>query len=480
MKDGAGTYEKLGIVIGRSTSLRFSFLISAELRRNDYVMVHAGTGRVIGVVDTIENISDLNAQKAFELMNGQETCYREHGVAHVAAVGIIQGEKVEMPEFPVEGGSPVYRATERDIRQVLGIADSGAFVGKLHGTDISATLNLEDLVQRHMCILAKTGAGKSYLAGVLIEELLKNSITVLVIDPHGEYCTLTEPADEAWSKYAAHVRLFAVDPSINSTSSKISFTLSNFKSAELLSATALSGNKSAELLLSKWMNEHGEDVNPEDLLKAETDDAIGLRLKEELESLFSQGAFAARGTPVSEILSEGRTSVLSFKGLPPEQQSLLTCRLLTALFEMRKRGKVAPLVVVLEEAHNFCPQQGAVSSSRIIRTVAAEGRKFGLWLLVITQRPAKVDKNVLSQCNTQFILRVTNKNDLSAIANSVEGLTPGLLDEIPVLGTGVAVVSGGGLPFPLIVDVRPRESRHGGESPGLFEKAEPDRQEVES
>ena len=79
-------------------------------------------------------------------------------------------------------------------------------------------------------------------------------------------------------------------------------------------------------------------------------------------------------------------------------------------------------------------------------------------------RAAKVDKNVLSQCNTQMILKVTNPNDLKAIATSVEGLTPGMAEEIQRLPIGVALVMGGNIHMPLLVEVRPRESRHGGES----------------
>jgi len=101
--------------------------------------------------------------------------------------------------------------------------------------------------------------------------------------------------------------------------------------------------------------------------------------------------------------------------------------------------------------------------------LASEGRKFGLGLAIITQRAAKVDKNVLSQCNTQVILKVTNPNDLKAIIASVEGLTTSMAEEISRLPIGVAIMTGGGLEMPLMVEVRPRETRHGGESVKVIE-----------
>ena len=105
----------------------------------------------------------------------------------------------------------------------------------------------------------------------------------------------------------------------------------------------------------------------------------------------------------------------------------------------------------------------------IATTIASEGRKFGLGLMVISQRPAKIDKNVLSQCGTQIILKVTNPNDLKAITASIEGLTGGMEQDIPGLPIGTAMVVGAGIQTPMLVDVRPRESRHGGASVQILE-----------
>jgi hypothetical protein len=139
-------------------------------------------------------------------------------------------------------------------------------------------------------------------------------------------------------------------------------------------------------------------------------------------------------------------------------------RLCNNLFELRKAEKLPPMMLVLEECHIFCPQQGKANSTRILRTIASEGRKFGLGMTLISQRPAKVDKNVLSQCNTQIILKVANPNDLKAISASIEGLTDGMEAEIQRLPIGTALVTGGGASMPLFVDIRPRETKHGGES----------------
>jgi DNA helicase HerA-like ATPase len=99
-----------------------------------------------------------------------------------------------------------------------------------------------------------------------------------------------------------------------------------------------------------------------------------------------------------------------------------------------------------------------------VRTIAAEGRKFGLGLMVISQRPARVDKNVISQCNTQIIMRVTNPNDLKALSKGLEGMTGELEEEIKRLPPGVAMLVSNEIERPITVNVRPRKSRHGGVS----------------
>ena len=154
------------------------------------------------------------------------------------------------------------------------------------------------------------------------------------------------------------------------------------------------------------------------------------------------------------------------KGVPPDVQEVVVARLTKELFDDRKAGKIPPFLFMVEEAHNYCPERGFRSavSSNILRTIASEGRKFGMGLCIISQRPAKVDKNIISQCNTNIILKVTNPNDLKTIIQSVEGLTAQTYSEIQRLPIGVALISGAGLQLPVMTEIRTRETSHGGKS----------------
>ncbi|MFA4886878.1 MAG: DUF87 domain-containing protein [Candidatus Nanoarchaeia archaeon] len=119
--------------------------------------------------------------------------------------------------------------------------------------------------------------------------------------------------------------------------------------------------------------------------------------------------------------------------------------------------------------HN-CPERsfGEVKSSSIIRQIAAEGRKFGVGLGLVSQRVAKLDKSVISQASTQIILKLTNPGDLKAVSNSVEGITLETEREIRNLSIGTALVVGV-VDMPLFVEIRPRKTKHGGEAVNILE-----------
>jgi hypothetical protein len=196
-----------------------------------------------------------------------------------------------------------------------------------------------------------------------------------------------------------------------------------------------------------------------------------------LESLMKTGLFSTKPTTPEELVQEGKISIIDLKEARPEIQQMVVLKFAEELFYARKRGRIPPFLFVLEEAHNFCPERGLgeVASSRIIRTIASEGRKFGMGLMVVSQRPANVDKNILSQCNTQIILKVTNPNDLKAISESVEGMSAGVKEDIRDLPVGVAMIVGI-TDQPLIVDIRIRRSEHGGDAVRMQQSpgAEPD------
>ncbi|AGN27132.1 ATPase [Candidatus Methanomassiliicoccus intestinalis] len=475
--------EAAGIIYGDVGTAVLNISVLSKLQKLEYVQIeHEEAGWVIGQVADIQRKTDLSLEKARMIGQRQEVDIHEKTTAKIEIIG-YRDERglLQTPRTPFRAGQYVYHAEDEIIKKSLGLREhtkTGAYIGLLYGHDIRVELDINSLVQKHVSILAKTGGGKSFLCGDLLEELIKHNVTVLVLDPHGEYGSMKEAGSVLETSrdfhvephgYADRIIEFATDPVSNPDALPLKFTLSNLEANDILSLTNIKNSKMHLSFLKKAIDalrNSKQDYSLKDVISVleREDDMNNYALICELQYLDDAKIFAPSGTKISELVKKNMTTIVNLKGTPPELSELIVNRICTALFELRKVNAVPPMMLVVEEAHNFCPQQGTVASSKIFRTIAAEGRKFGLGLAIISQRAAKIDKNVLSQCNTQIILKVTNPNDLKAISGSVEGLTASMADEIQRLPIGVAMCVGGGIQMPLIVEVRPRESRHGGES----------------
>ncbi|UCG69369.1 MAG: ATP-binding protein [Thermoplasmata archaeon] len=482
--------EHIGIIYGNVGTTEFECQINANVEKNDYIRVnHQTIGPVLGQVDSIERRTDLSLEKAQKIANGEPVEIDEKVTAKISIVGFRDDRNLlQVPRTPFKAGEFIYKAEDELIREIIGLKEDkegGAYVGLLSGHDIRVYVDINSLVQKHMSVLAKTGGGKSYVTGVVIEELMKHNVTTVILDPHGEYSSMKEPGKDMITSrnfrvspkgYASRIMEFASDTKLNKDAKPLRFTLSNLTARNILELTNTKNAKTYLAPLRKaidFLRANKGDYNIEDIIRVlEMDEETPMGgLVGELEYLREVDIFAERGTKMEELIKKGKTTVINLKGSPPDIQALIVNRISTYLFELRKQDKIPPLMMVAEEAHNFCPQQGQVASSKIFRTIASEGRKFGLGICIVTQRPAKVDKNVLSQCNTQVILKVTNPNDLKAITASVEGLTTGMTDEIQRLPIGTAIITGGKITMPLFVEIRPRETKHGGESVTIVERS---------
>jgi DNA helicase HerA-like ATPase len=183
-----------------------------------------------------------------------------------------------------------------------------------------------------------------------------------------------------------------------------------------------------------------------------------------------------RHLDLAELFQPGRCSVLQLNEVDEKEQQVMVATLLRRLFRARTqtaKGQVSegeelylpyPAFVLIEEAHRFAPASGDVVSTGILKQVLAEGRKFGVAVGLISQRPGKLDGDVLSQCNSQFIMRIVNPVDQARVAESVETVGRELLRELPALTKGQVIVAGEAVNTPVLCRVRTRHTRHGAET----------------
>ncbi|MBI4788736.1 MAG: ATP-binding protein [Chloroflexi bacterium] len=251
------------------------------------------------------------------------------------------------------------------------------------------------------------------------------------------------------------------------------------------------GKKVAEKANIEWddLDSHTEEAVPTpngakaNGAKAASLDAISgaqkaLKYIERLERIDIWGY---EDVPMEDLLRPMTLSVIDVAGVDSWISEFVVDKVLREAWGVAvNQGLARPVFFVLEEAHNFVPGgQGMQSQAAgIIKRIASEGRKFGLFMVLITQRPYKVHGDTLSQCNSQIIMRLTNPQDQNAVRQSSESISEGLLGDLPGLNVGEAVILGPLVRVPVMVKVGERLSREGGNDIDVVGALERARSEV--
>src|ERR1044072_8106461 len=407
------------------------------------------------------------------------------------------------PRIPPRPGDPVFLASSETLSACLSPKRAGdvgsAHVGSLltrEAGEVPVVLSIKDVVSTHLAILASTGSGKSYTAGVLVEELMRpyNRAAVLIVDPHGEYDTLRSIEDDARfgddrDGYRPEVRVYTherVKVRFSAlTEADVKYLLPEGTSDKMLHFLSqafrqLTATRRGELwgyhdLRDEVKAQKYEGSDRGDSGNASSIEGLLWRLDSRFDkpnSLFSDHEHI----PLAEMFRPGRCTVLQLSDLEQNERQVVVATLLRRFNKARMatvRGESQegtdshlpyPVFPLLEEAHRFAPAGQTVVSTNILKQILSEGRKFGVGIGLITQRPGKLDQDVLSQCMTQVIMRIVNPIDQDTVAKSVEGAGRQLLDELPALTKGQAVISGVGVNTPVMCRVRERITKHGGET----------------
>jgi DNA helicase HerA-like ATPase len=149
-------------------------------------------------------------------------------------------------------------------------------------------------------------------------------------------------------------------------------------------------------------------------------------------------------------------TILDLSGIPPTILNDLVGALLRILYDalfwarhIPEGGRERPLVVVLEEAHAYLGKEHAGPAAVAVRRIAKEGRKYGVGMMVVSQRPSEIDPTILSQCGTIFAMRLTNDTDRGQVAGAASDNLKGLFDMLPILRTGEAIIVGEAVSLPI-------------------------------
>ena len=408
------------------------------------------------------------------------------GEGNLDASGHVAAFRRGVTRYPLPG-TPVVAVSTADMSAIFSAGDLPHIeIGTVHPTSSTrAALLVDAMLGKHFALLGSTGTGKSTAAALILHRICQMAPAghIVMIDPHGEY-------DAAFAEVGA---------AYNVTNLAMPYWLMNFEEhCEVVLTTTgadrqMDGDILAKCLLAARQKNRAADTvsritvdSPipyvlSDLtsiiqtemgkLDKASNSAPYLRLKQKIEEIRSDPRyhFMFSGMLVGDSMKsfikrifrlpgDGKPiSVIDVSGVPSEITSVVVSVLGRCVFDyaMWSRGHSQhPVLLVCEEAHRYVPSDRSANNGpvrRILERIAKEGRKYGVSLGLITQRPSDLAEGVLSQCGTIISMRLNNERDQAFVKAAMPEGARGFLDSIPALRNREAIICGEGVPIPIRV-----------------------------
>jgi DNA helicase HerA-like ATPase len=380
-------------------------------------------------------------------------------------------------------GAEVYPVTDADLVQVYGAADRPHIhIGLVHATrDVRGALFVDAMLGKHFALLGSTGTGKSTAAALILHRICQMAPQghVVMIDPHGEYGAAFK----------------GIGATYDVSNLQMPYWLMNLEEHCEVFLTSTGSDRQLDadilakcLLAARAKNRLGQEIpkltvdapvpyllsDLTQLIQLEMgkmdragDTAPYLRLKNKIDEIKADPRFGFMfsGMLVADTMANfiGRVfrlpgdgkpiSIIDVSGVPSEITSVVVAVLSRMVFDFAiwsRNEPQRPILLVCEEAHRYIPRaEGDSSVARILGRIAKEGRKYGVALGLITQRPSDLAEGVLSQCGTIIAMRLNNDRDQAFVRAAMPEGARGFLDAIPALRNRECIVSGEGVAIPL-------------------------------
>jgi uncharacterized protein len=336
---------------------------------------------------------------------------------------------------------------------------------------------------RHTFLCGQSGSGKTYALGVILEQLLaETALRLLIIDPNGDFAGLGSARPDADPERLRRLRdqdvrvLRAGRARSGShdqpTSARLAVRFSELSlaaKAAALRVDPLADREEYNGLLSILDASAGRQQIEQFVENLdEGGDSIERGVAQRIQNLgiIDWDVWARDARSLLDVVhADSRAVVMDVSGCRvPQERSVAAAALLDDVWE--RRNERQPVLLVIDEAHNLCPAEPSepiqsLVTARLVQ-IAAEGRKYGLWLLLSTQQPHKVHPNVLSQCDNLVLMRMNSTTDLSHLAEVFGAVPSQMLAAATDFRQGELLLAGGFVAAPVIARVANRLTAEGG------------------
>jgi DNA helicase HerA-like ATPase len=420
---------------------------------------YASVGEHLGQVHTVELVAEERGS-----VHGQGMLL-EGGVAPFHDVTIARADEARVAAW-LEGARPKRAAldvgeltTEHGVRFAL---DAGGF-------------------DRHTFFCGQSGSGKSYALGAVLEQLLlETSLRIVVLDPNSDFVRIgslrADVDGDVANRYRSAAGGVVVRRGGSSGSERLHVRFTDFEADEQAAVLRLDPIRDREEygvlvdLVEQGLEGGAASAGEiaDRLMQAPEPErrALGVRLRNLGVHRWPIWSSGDEGS-IQDLVGAGgpRALVVDLGSLEtPGEKAIAAESVLAALW--RRRAERDPVLIVIDEAHNVCPREPAdevtaLATERAVQ-IAAEGRKFGLYLLVSTQRPQRVNELVVSQCDNLVLMRMSSAADRAYLAKTLSFVPVALVDRAGAFPPGDALVAGKVASHPAFVRFGPRIAEEGG------------------
>jgi DNA helicase HerA-like ATPase len=375
----------------------------------------------------------------------------------------------------VSAGSRVFRAPSDWAAPALGLlppnggaGGDGMYIGTTVGeASIPVILSANAVLPRHVLIVGSTGTGKSWLRGVIAEEVRKLGIPQVNIDVHGEFV-----------KAAVELGGENLVPG-----QSLTVPLSSLSEPEVIGLIPYLTELQGEIVRRAFLNlkKRGKPFDVPDFVNEVRSVGIELNARDQTIEIAADRVEAlnsiriiGNGINWSHKLSTRKFVNIDCRGLSHSELQAVAGAVARELLNLRMRSEIPPVVFSIDEAHLFVPYSTfgeETTSSQIIREVIRFGRHYGVCLILVTPAPSDIDRRIARITNTRFIF-ATEPDQLDYLKGVFADTPEDIIKRLPKLEQGVCLLTGSRetVRHALLIRVRGRKTTHGGETPNIIEE----------
>ena len=464
----------VGICVGETNLNEVTFISEKMPQVGEYVTMEYDGRKVLGMIENLVRGNDalnidINDFKAIQKISriGAEDNYIRGKVKILGDVN----DNLKLPRTPVLPGTEIKLADAEILDEIFKVKNPIKLGSLVNQSDVDVNVDANPILSRHLAIRALTGAGKSNTVSVLIDQLLGYNVPIFVFDMHGEY------KDAVFPNGAVNVIKPKINPQYmtfyeikklvnipsNGYIQERHFRRAFKKAKKMLSDGVAHTNNFLQIIydiLEADSQEENSDKQIVDVMN-KIDDSM-----DRYSNLFDQNT----GNILSSI-KKAHANVLDLSQVDESVASVLVSHILRNSLQRSKNAAHSgdkkelldnSVFFILEEAHILAPNKRDSDSKRWVQRVAREGRKFGLGLCLVSQSPKTVDHDALSQMNNMIILRLVEPEDQRHVQSASESLSQDLINQLPSLNVGEAIVLGLMTKVPTLVKIDKFQGRlHG-------------------